>query len=100
MAARGSKSAQERTQAERARLHSARSAWHQALIRRRVRDNVIASIGGTVIVIAAIASQVAHAQVVAPEPTPTSTIEPTAPAETLTPESPAPEPETTDAPAQ
>lgn len=98
MAARGSKSAQERTQAERARLHTARTAWHHGLIRRRVRDNVIAAVGATVIVIAAIVSQVAHAQVVVPEPSPTSTLDPTAPAESPIIESPAPE--STDPPAE
>lgn len=94
MAARGSKSAQERTQAERARIYAARTAQHQEKIRRRVRDNVIAGVGGAVLVLAAIASQVAHAQVTAPEPapTPSSSVEPTAPAETPAPtEAPAPE---------
>jgi hypothetical protein len=75
MAARGSRSTrQERTQAERrTRLHTARTIWHQGQIRRRARDNVVAAIAGAVIVIAAIASQVVHAQVTAPEPTPTPT---------------------------
>ena len=76
MAARGSKSAQERTQAERARLHAARSDWHQGQIRRRIRDNTIAGVVGGLLVVAAIASQVVHAQVTAPEPTPTPTVEP------------------------
>ncbi|MFS0893774.1 hypothetical protein [Microbacterium sp. 179-I 3D3 NHS] len=72
MAARGSRSTrQERTQAERARLHAARKDWHESRIRRRVRDNAVAIIAGSVIVVAAIASQVVHAQVTAPEPTPT-----------------------------
>ncbi|QNA92672.1 MULTISPECIES: hypothetical protein [unclassified Microbacterium] len=76
MAARGSKNAQARTSAERARLHTARTQWHEGQIRRRVRDNTIAAIAGGLIVVAAIGSQVVHAQVTAPEPTPTPTVEP------------------------
>ncbi|MFK4760784.1 hypothetical protein ACI3KS_07600, partial [Microbacterium sp. ZW T5_45] len=77
MPARGSKSAQARTQAERARLHEARKAWREGQIRRRVRDNVVAGIAGGIIVVAAITSQVVHAQVTAPEPEPTPAVEPT-----------------------
>lgn len=79
MAARGSRSTrQERVQAERrTRLHTARTIWHQGQIRRRTRDNAIAAIVGALIVIAAIGSQVVHAQVTAPEPTPSPTVEPT-----------------------
>lgn len=71
MAARGSKKAQTRTEAERARLHTARTRWHQDQIRRRTRDNAIAITVGALIVVGAIVSQVVHAQVAAPEPTPT-----------------------------
>lgn len=72
MAARGSRNTQQaRTQAERARLHTARAIWHQGQIRRRTRDNAIAAIVGALIVVAAIGSQVVHAQVNAPEPAPT-----------------------------
>lgn len=81
MAARGPKNGRERTEAERARLHAARTALHEGKIRRRFRDNVIASVGGAVIVIAAVASQVVHAQVTAPEPTPTPSVVPTEPVE-------------------
>lgn len=70
MAARGSKKAQARTEAERARLHTARTRWHQDQIRRRTRDNIIAVTVGGLIVVGAIVSQVVHAQVTAPEPTP------------------------------
>lgn len=93
MAARGSKSAQERAQAERARVYAARTAQHREKVRRRVRDNVIAGVGGAVLVLAAVASQVAHAQVTAPEPTPSpsSTVAPNPPVETPVPtEVPAP----------
>ena len=71
MAARGSKKAQTRTEAERARLHTARTRWHQDQIRRRTRDNAIAITVGALIVVGAIVSQVVHAQVTAPEPMPT-----------------------------
>ena len=71
MAARGSKKAQARTEAERARLPPARTRWHPDQIRRRTRDNAIAITVGALIVVGAIVSQVVHAQVTAPEPTPT-----------------------------
>lgn len=79
MAARGSKSAQQRTEAERARLHTARKEWHDGRIRRRVRDNTIAAIAAVVIIGGAVVSQTVHAQVTAPEPTPepTPSVEPT-----------------------
>lgn len=76
MAARGSKNAQ-RTQAERARLHTARREWHDGQIRRRVRDNTLACIVGALVIAAAVGSQVVHAQVTAPAPEPTPTVEPT-----------------------
>lgn len=95
MAARGSKSAQSRAEAERARLHTARKAWHDGRIRRRVRDNTVASIGASLIVLAAIGSQVAYAQANPSAPsTPAPTIEPTespVPTDPATPE-PAPSP--------
>ncbi len=99
MAARGSRSTrQERVQAERrTRLHTARTIWHQGQIRRRTRDNAIAAIVGALIVVAAIGSQVVHAQVTAPEPTPSPTVEPTtAPTETPA-ETPVPIPSDTPA---
>ncbi|GGM50777.1 hypothetical protein [Microbacterium saperdae] len=98
MAARGSKSAQERTQAERARLHAARSDWHQGQIRRRIRDNTIAGIVGGLLVVAAIASQVVHAQVTVPEPSPTPTVEPSAPPAPS--DSPTSEPTPSETPAE
>ena len=100
MAARGSRSTrQERVQAERrTRLHTARTIWHQGQIRRRSRDNAIAAIAGSLIVVAAIASQVVHAQVTAPEPTPTPTVEPSTPP-TQTPTE-TPEPIPSDTPAE
>lgn len=91
MAARGSKSAQARTSAERARLHAARTKWHERQIRRRVRDNTVAVIVCGLIVIAAIGSQVLHAQATAPQPTPSPAVEPA----TVVPETPEPIPSTT-----
>lgn len=76
MAGRGSKNGRSRTEAERARLYAARTAWHEGLIRRRVRDNTVAGILGGLIVVAAFASQGVHAQVNAPEPDPTETSTP------------------------
>ncbi|MCK2031721.1 MULTISPECIES: hypothetical protein [Microbacterium] len=94
MAARGSKKAQTRTEAERARLHTARTRWHQDQIRRRTRDNIIAVTVGSLIVVGAIVSQVVHAQVTTPEPTPSpssSTAPSPAPSDTPSPAPTAPE---------
>ncbi|MFS0852069.1 hypothetical protein [Microbacterium sp. 179-I 3D4 NHS] len=99
MAARGSKGTQKaRTEAERARLHAARRAWHDGLIRRRVRDNAIAVIAGVVLIAGAVVSQVVHAQVSPAEPSPSPTVEPTVPVEEPV-ETPAPEPAPEETPA-
>jgi len=77
MAARGSRGPQRtRTEAERARLYAARAGWHAKVLRRRRRDTVVAAVVGSMIVFGAIASQAVHAQVTAPEPTPTKTSSP------------------------
>jgi len=74
---------------ERARLHAARGAWHEGIIRRRTRDNLIASIAGGLIVVGAFASQAAVAQVTpAPSPSPS-------PSATTTIDSPSPTPDVT-----
>ena len=90
-----------RTEAERARLYAARTEWHSRGIRRRVRDNVIAVAAGALIVIGAVVSQVAHAQVTAPAPVPspsaTASPEPEATAPVVSPE---PTPAETTAPAE
>lgn len=67
-----------RTDQERARIADARRRVHDRTVSRRVRDNIIAVVVGSVIVIGAIVSQVVHAQVTAaePSPSPTSTAEP------------------------
>lgn len=104
MAGRGSKNGQRtRVEAERARLHAARIEWHGGQARRRVRDNTIAGIAGGLLLVAVIASQVVHAQVTAPEPTPTPTSIPTpsdapAPTDAPTPTD-APEPTPSETPA-
>ena len=100
MAARGSKKAQARTEAERARLHTARTRWHQDQIRRRTRDNAIAITVGALIVVGAIVSQVVHAQVTAPEPTPTpSPISSIAPSPTPS-DAPSPVPTASETPTE
>ncbi|MGW8483778.1 hypothetical protein ACWGJP_11610 [Microbacterium sp. NPDC055903] len=80
MAGRGTPSAKRaRSEAERARVYAARTAWHEGRIRRRVRDNVLVGVVGGLLVVGAIGSQFVHAQVTAPEPTETTTPSPTAP---------------------
>ncbi|MEV7608987.1 hypothetical protein AB0N61_05855 [Microbacterium sp. NPDC089320] len=98
MAGRGKSTRQSRTEAERARLHTARTTWHEGQIRRRTRDNMIAVIAGALIVAGAVVSQVVHAQVAAPTPSPTPTVEPTdAPVPT---DSETPEPAPSETPAE
>ncbi|UJP10991.1 hypothetical protein L2X99_05175 [Microbacterium sp. KUDC0406] len=70
MAGRGNDAQRSRVQAERARRYAARTAWYENRVRTRTRDNVIAGVAGGILVIAAIASQVAHAEATAPSPTP------------------------------
>ncbi|MGB4135696.1 MAG: hypothetical protein WA971_03980 [Microbacterium sp.] len=88
--ARGNQNAQRaRNDAERARRYAARAAWHESRIRRRVRDNVIASVVGGVLVLAAIGSQVAHAQNDPPTPSPSpspAATNPSTPGPSQTPE--------------
>lgn len=77
MAARGSRTPQRtRAEAERARLYAARAAWHTKTIRRRRRDSIVAAVIGSLIVAGAVVSQAVHAQMTAPEPTPTETSTP------------------------
>ncbi|AKV85613.1 hypothetical protein BMW26_08725 [Microbacterium sp. 1.5R] len=97
MAGRGKSTQQSRTEVERARLHTARKTWHEGQIRRRTRDNTIAVVAGVLIVAGAVVSQVVHAQVNPPAPSPSPTVEPT---EAPVPTDPAtPEPAPTEAPA-
>lgn len=86
MAAGGSRQ-RAKTEAERARLYAARTQWHARQVSRRRRDTVIAVVAGAVVVIGAVVSQTLHAQVVAPQPSPS----PSAPvSETPAPETPTP----------
>ncbi|QMU98187.1 hypothetical protein FVO59_14065 [Microbacterium esteraromaticum] len=91
MAARGSRTPRRtRTEAERARLYAARTAWNAKTIRRRRRDTIVATVVGALVVVGAFVSQAVHAQVTLPEPTP---------AETSTPvQTPSPSPSTSSAP--
>ncbi|MBN7792563.1 hypothetical protein [Microbacterium esteraromaticum] len=91
MAARGSRGAQQRarTEAERARLYAARTAWHEKLLRRKHRDNLIAVSAGTLIVAGAIVSQTLLGMSATPAPAdPGTTPSPAA----TTPASPTPTP--------
>ncbi|WP_295010641.1 hypothetical protein [uncultured Microbacterium sp.] len=64
---------------ERARAYAARRDWHAGIQRRRLRDNAVAIVAGSIVVLAAIVSQVVHAEVTAPapKPTPSATTTPT-----------------------
>lgn len=55
-----SKSSKDRASRERARLYAARTELHEAKIKRRVRDNVIAGAVGGVLLLGAIGAQVAY----------------------------------------
>ncbi|MBS1698093.1 MAG: hypothetical protein JST25_06785 [Actinobacteria bacterium] len=98
MAARRSTNAraqQARVQQERSRLHTARQTLHADGIRRRVRDNTVAVVAGTLIVVGAVVSQVVHAEATAPAPKPSPSSTPT-----LAPEAPlTPQPTATETPA-
>lgn len=81
---------------ERSRLYQSRQAYQDGRARRRLRDNLVAGIGGGLLVVAVIAGQAAYFTVGpgVPEPTPTGTSTPlptTTPSPTLTGE-PTPEP--------
>ena len=71
---------------ERARLHRARTAYHEGLQRRRTRDNVTAGIVAGVLIAGAIGSQVLYYTVgpAAPVPAPTESTSP-APTPSATP---------------
>lgn len=79
---------------ERARVYKARLAFHEGQNRRRLRDNLIAGIGGGILIVAIVAAQTVYFTsgpgAPTPEPTPTTTSVPTpAPSESVTP-SPSP----------
>ncbi|MGP3536695.1 dioxygenase [Microbacterium sp. RD1] len=72
--ATGGKSRDAREARERARVYQARQQLHESQARRRRRDNLIAGIGGGLVLLAAIGGQVAYFATGpgAPEPTPSS----------------------------
>ena len=78
--ATGGKQRDTREARERARVYQARQAFHAGQAGRRTRDNLIAGIGGGVLILAIIAGQAAYfmAGPGAPVPTPTTTPSPTA----------------------
>jgi hypothetical protein len=77
-AGKGRTSAQER---ERARLYEARRRFHESVIQRRRRDNVIAGVAGGALVLAILGGQIAYYTLgpgtPAPAPSPTTTPDPT-----------------------
>lgn len=77
---------------ERARVYQARQQLHEAQIRRRRRDNLVAGIAGGAVILAALGGQVAYftAGPGAPEPAPSSSTEPS-PTSTSSPDAPAPQ---------
>lgn len=106
MAGRG-KNRDDRAAQERARAYAARLEYQAGLVRRRTRDNLIAAVGGGVLLLAILGGQVAYftagpgAPAPVPAPTPTSTSTPAeSPAPTESPASPenSPEPTPTSAP--
>jgi hypothetical protein len=71
----GGKQRDGRAERERVRVYQARRAFHAGQARRRTRDNLIAGIGGGVLILAIIGGQAAYfmAGPGAPVPTPSST---------------------------
>lgn len=87
---------------ERSRVYQARQQFHESLGRRRTRDNVIAGVGGGLLIVGLVVAQTlyftAGPGAPAPEPTATSTSTP-APVDSSTPtptESATPSPTSTD----
>jgi hypothetical protein len=86
--ATGGKQRDTRAERERVRVYQARQAFHAGQSRRRTRDNLIAGIGGGLLILAIVAGQAVYftAGPGAPAPTPTATPTPAGTA------SPAPSP--------
>jgi hypothetical protein len=75
---------------ERARTYQARREFHDGIVRRRHRDNLIAAIGGGILILAVVGGQVAYYTLGpgTPAPTPSSSATPTpepTPASSVTP---------------
>jgi len=81
VAGRG-KNRDDRAAQERARVYAARREFHAGLARRRTRDNLVAAVGGGVLILAVLAGQTAYftmgpgapAPADSPAPTPTATL--------------------------
>lgn len=88
--ATGAGKKQTREERERARVYRARQDFHQGLIARRRRDNLIAGVAGGALILAIVGGQIAYytlgpgAPAPAPTPTPTTTGAPS-PSETPSP---------------
>ncbi|MFI8631983.1 dioxygenase [Microbacterium sp. NPDC077663] len=87
MAAGRSKGRDSAHERERARLYEARRRFHDSVIRRRRRDNLVAAFAGGVLIVALLGAQIAYYTVGPglPEPAPTPTA-PVAPSGTPTPD--------------
>lgn len=79
--ATGAGKKQSRDAKERTRVYQARQEFHDGLIARRRRDNLIAGIAGGVLILAVVGGQVAYYTLgpgtPAPAPSPTSSVTPT-----------------------
>jgi len=96
--AAGGKQRETREERERTRVYQARRAYHESQSRRRTRDNLIAGIGGGILIVAVIAGQAVYFTAGPGAPAPASTPSPTS---TVTPEprtSPPASPEPTGTP--
>jgi hypothetical protein len=91
-AGRGTAKKQGREARERARLYHARQEFQEGRKRRRTRDNLLAGLGGGVLILAIIGGQVAYFTVGPGQPVPTPTPTPTVST------TPAPTPEPTGTP--
>ncbi|GAA3208894.1 dioxygenase [Microbacterium terregens] len=76
--AQGGKQRDTRAERERVRVYQARRAFHEGQSRRRTRDNLIAGIGGGLLILAVVAGQAAYfmAGPGAPEPSPSTSTSP------------------------
>jgi hypothetical protein len=91
--ASGSK--QQRAERERARLYQARRAHHDAQIKRRRRDNLVAGLGGGVLILAILGGQIAYFTVGAGAGTPAVETPSPAPSDSTPASTPLPTPEPT-----
>ncbi|MDR6198451.1 hypothetical protein QE374_000360 [Microbacterium sp. SORGH_AS428] len=88
-------SKQQRAERERARLYQARRAHHDAQIARRRRDNLIAGLGGGVLVLAILGGQIAYYTVGPGAVSPAAETPAPAPSDPAPTSSPLPTPEPT-----